>query len=170
MLSSAASKWGDHHEATGRGRGPLFKQAGVSNDVPTTSHIPGAHREAAIALELSSVSRRVLQFSEIPLRKLLLHFAAQDFHRVLPAWANDFDQADEKADGALVATLRAYADVDMNIVKAAQSLGVHPNTVYARLQRIFEITQLQATSFHALNDLLAVSDCLRRDARSITDS
>jgi PucR-like helix-turn-helix protein/diguanylate cyclase with GGDEF domain len=128
---------------------------GVSNDVPATSHIPGAHREAAIALELSSVSRRVLQFSEIPLRKLLLHFAAQDFHRVLPAWASDFHQADEKANGALVATLRVYADVDMNIVKAAQSLGVHPNTVYARLQRIFEITQLQATSFHALNDLLA---------------
>jgi PucR C-terminal helix-turn-helix domain/GGDEF-like domain len=143
---------------------------GVSNDVPATSHIPGAHREAAIALELSSVSRRVLQFSEIPLRKLLLHFAAQDFHRVLPAWANDFHQADEKADGALVATLRVYADVDMNIVKAAQSLGIHPNTVYARLQRIFEITQLQATSFHALNDLLAVSDCVRHDARSGTDS
>ena len=137
---------------------------GVSNDVPSTSHIPSAHREATTALELASVSQRVLQFSEIPLRKLLLHFAAQDFRRVLPAWANELHQADDKADGALVATLRAYANVDMNIVKAAQLLGVHPNTVYARLQRIFEITQLQATSFHALNDLLAVSDCVRRGA------
>ena len=143
---------------------------GVSNDVPSTSHIPSAHREASTALEFASVTQRVLQFSEIPLRKLLLHFAAQDFRRVLPAWTRDFYQADDKADGALVATLRAYANVDMNVLKAAQLLGVHPNTVYARLQRIFEITQLQATSFHALSDLLAVSDCVRRDTPSIADS
>jgi hypothetical protein len=142
---------------------------GVSNDVPSTSHIPAAHREATTALELASVSQRVLQFSEIPLRKLLLHFAAQDFRRVLPAWANDFHRADDKADGALITTLRAYADVDMNIVKAAHLLGVHPNTVYARLQRILEITQLQATSFHGLSDLMAVSDCVRRDAPSTID-
>jgi hypothetical protein len=137
---------------------------GVSNDVPSTSHIPSANREATAALELASVSQRVLQFSEIPLRKLLLHFAAQDFRRVLPAWTSDFYEADDKAGGALVATLRAYANVDMNILKAAQVLGVHPNTVYARLQRIFEITDLRATSFNALSDLLAVSDCVRRGA------
>jgi hypothetical protein len=137
---------------------------GVSSDVPSTSHVPSAYREATTALELASVSQRVLQFSEIPLRKLLLHFAAQDFRRVLPVWANDFYKADDKAGGALIATLRAYANVDMNILKTAQLLSVHPNTVYARLQRIFEITQLQATSFHALSDLLAVSDCVRRGA------
>jgi hypothetical protein len=134
---------------------------GVSNDVPSTSHIPSAHREAKTALELASVNQRVLQFSEIPLRDLLLHFAAQDFRRVLPLWTNDFYEANHKVGGTLVATLRAYAKVDMNILKAAHSLGVHPNTVYARLQRIFEITGLRATSFHALSDLLSVSDCMR---------
>lgn len=67
------------------------------------------------------------------------------------------------ADGALVATLRAYASVDMNILKAAQVLGRHPNSVYARLQRIFEIAGLRATSFAALSDLLTVSDCMPDD-------
>lgn len=47
----------------------------------------------------------------------------------------------------------------MNVLKAAQSLGVHPNTVYARLQRIFDISGLQARSFDALSDLLIVCDC-----------
>jgi PucR C-terminal helix-turn-helix domain/GGDEF-like domain len=137
---------------------------GMSNDVPSTSHIPAAHKEAATALELATVSKRVLQFSEIPLRDLLLHFAAPDFRRVLPAWSKDLHDADNKASGALVATLRAYANVDMNILKAAHLLGVHPNTIYARLQRILEISGLRATSFNALNDLLAVSDCMRRGA------
>ena len=141
---------------------------GVSNDVPSTSHIPTAYREAAAALELASVRQRVLQFSEIPLQRLLLHFAAEDFRRVLPAWTNEFYDADDNARGALVATLRAYASVDMNIVQAAQALGVHPNTVYARLQRIFDISGLQARSFNALTDLLIVCDCNRHGAVGIS--
>jgi PucR-like helix-turn-helix protein/diguanylate cyclase with GGDEF domain len=132
---------------------------GVSNDVPSTSHIPTAYREAATALELANVRRRIVQFSEIPLQRLLLHFAAEDFRRVLPAWANAFYEADDIAGGALVATLRAYASTDMNVLKAAQALGVHPNTVYARLQRIFDISGLQARSYDALTDLLIVCDC-----------
>jgi sugar diacid utilization regulator len=76
-----------------------------------------------------------------------------------PAWAPEFYAADDAARGALAATLRAYAGVDMNVLKAAQSLGVHPNTVYARLQRIFDISGLQARSFDALSDLLIVCDC-----------
>jgi purine catabolism regulator len=137
---------------------------GVSNDVPSTSHIPTGYREATTALELASVSRRVMQFSDIPLQRLLLHFAAEDFRRVLPAWTNEFYAADDNAGGALVATLRAYASVDMNVLKAAQVLDVHPNTIYARLQRVFDISGLQARSYNALTDLLIVCDCNRQGA------
>jgi hypothetical protein len=139
---------------------------GVSNDVPSTSHIPTAYREAVAALDLASVSQRIVQFSEIPLQRLLLHFAAEDFRRVLPAWTNAFYAADDHARGALVATLRAYANVDMNVLKAAQELGVHPNTIYARLERIFDVTGLQARSFNALSDLLIVCDCNRHGAEA----
>lgn len=134
---------------------------GVSNDVPSTSHIPTGYREAATALELASAGRRVVQFAEIPLQRLLLHFAAENFNRVLPAWTGDFHEADRAADGALSATLRAYAGADMNVLKAAQVLGMHPNTIYARLQRILDITGLQARSYGALTDLLIVCDCNR---------
>jgi hypothetical protein len=131
---------------------------GVSNDVPSTAHIPTAYQEATTALELANVSQRVVQFSEIPLRQLLLHFAAQDFGRVLPPWAAAFHAADAKANGALVETLRSYANVDMNILKSADLLGVHPNTIYARMQRIFDISGLQARSFNGLSDLLIICD------------
>jgi hypothetical protein len=141
---------------------------GVSNDVPATSHIPTAFREAAAALELASVAQRVVQISEIPLQRLLLHYAEQDIRRVLPPWANALYAADEKAGGALAATLRAYASVDMNILKAAEALSVHPNTVYARLQRIFDISGLQARSFNALSDLLIVCAC--RDAVGLSEA
>jgi sugar diacid utilization regulator len=101
---------------------------------------------------------------------LLLHFAAEDFRRVLPAWTNEFYDADDNAGGTLVATLRAYASVDMNVLKAAQALGVHPNTVYARLQRIFDISGLQARSYGALTDLLIVCNCNRHGAVGVSDA
>jgi sugar diacid utilization regulator len=137
---------------------------GISNDVPSTSHIPTAYREAGTALELASVSQRVMQFSAVPLRRLLLHFGAHDVRRVLPAWASAFYEADAKSNGALAATLRAYASADMNILKAAEALGVHANTVYARFQRVHSMSGLQPTSFEALSDLLVVCDCGRGDA------
>jgi sugar diacid utilization regulator len=134
---------------------------GVSNDVPSTSHIPGAFREADSALAMASVSQRVVQFAEIPLRQLLLHFGVPDLRRVLPSWVAQFHAADDKLDGALAASLRAYARFDMNILKAAYELGVHPNTLYARFERIHEISGLQPRSFNSLHDLLIVCDCGR---------
>jgi sugar diacid utilization regulator len=110
---------------------------------------------------MATVSQRVVQFAQIPLRQLLLHFGAPDLKRVLPAWAAQFHEADRKSDGALAGSLRAYASFDMNILKAADELGVHPNTLYARFERIHEISGLQPRSFNSLHDLLIVCDCGR---------
>ena len=135
---------------------------GLSNDVPSTSQIPTAYREALLALELAEVTHRVVHISEVPARRLMLHLAGDELQRVLPAWTHEFFLADDKLGGSLVATLRAYANADMNVLKAAQRLSVHPNTIYSRLQKILSITGLQARSYHALTELLIVADCRRR--------
>ena len=135
---------------------------GVSNDVPSTSQIPNAHREALLALELADVTNRVVQFSGIPARRLLMHLAGEEFQRALPAWAEKFILADKKSGGVLVATLRAYANADMNVLKAAEDLSVHPNTIYARMQKIIDMTEQDARSYHALTELLIVADCSSR--------
>jgi sugar diacid utilization regulator len=137
---------------------------GVSNDVPSTSQIPNAYKEAVLALELADVSDRVVQFSGIPSRRLLMHLAGEEFQRALPAWAGKFIAADDKVGGVLVATLRAYADANMNVLKAAESLSVHPNTIYARMQRILDITELDARTYHALSELLIVAECAPRSS------
>jgi sugar diacid utilization regulator len=78
---------------------------------------------------------------------------------VLPAWATEFYAADDRARGILIATARAYASADMNVLRAAQALGVHPNTVYARFQRIVDVSGLQPCEFSALAQLLLIADC-----------
>jgi len=129
---------------------------GVSNDVPSTSQIPAAYREAQVALDLADVSQRVVQLSEIPVQQLLLYLAGEQFQRVLPAWANGFFHAEEKSRGILSATLQAYANANMNVLKAAQILDIHPNTIYSRMQKIHDLTGLDPKSYHALTELLTV--------------
>lgn len=81
--------------------------------------------------------------------------------RTLPSWDTDFLAADKKMDGALTATLEAYADADMNVLKAAQRLNIHANTLYARLKRIRDATGLDARSYRQFTDLLLVAECRR---------
>ncbi len=134
---------------------------GVSNDVPATALIPNAHRQALLALELASVSDRVVQFSEISARRLMLHIAGDELQQVTPPWVSEFVRLDEKLCGALLATVRAYADADMNVLKTAEALSVHPNTVYSRFQKLLDATGLDVRSYHALTELLIVADCAR---------
>lgn len=132
---------------------------GLSSDAPSTSHIRRALHEARLALDFASVSRRVMPYGEIPFRQLVAHHAREAIRSALPAWLPDLQAADRKARGALSATLFAYAGADMNTLKAAKDLGVHPNTVYARMQRIGEITGRNALQYHDLTELLLVLEC-----------
>ena len=131
---------------------------GVSSDVSSTSQIPTAHRQALLALRVTSLTRRVVKFAAIPLRQLMIHLAGEELQRLLPPWTSDFYQADDRLAGALSATLRAYAEADMNVLKAAARLDVHPNTIYARMDRIRDVTGLNARGYYALTDLITVAD------------
>lgn len=135
---------------------------GVSDDALATALIPNAYRQASAAFEVSSVGRRVVRFSNIPLRLLMRHFAGEPFRRVLPAWASAYVDADDRMKGALTRTLAAYAEASMNVLAAARALGLHPNTLYARFERITAVTGRDPRRFHALSELLIV--CETRDA------
>jgi sugar diacid utilization regulator len=79
----------------------------------------------------------------------------------VPAWAAELLAADDRARGALVDTLRAYADADMSVLGAARALGVHANTIYARFERIEDVTGLDARRYRALDELLLAVDVAR---------
>lgn len=131
---------------------------GVSADAPATALIPKALHEAELALDLADARRRVVKYSDIPLRELLLHLAEGNVRSALPAWTQSLLNADKKSKGKLSSTLHGYGDADMNVLKAAKALEVHPNTIYARMQKIRDVTGLDPTRFNALNELLLALD------------
>jgi len=134
---------------------------GISTDQPSTSFIPKALHEATVALDFASVAERVVQYSDLPIRRLLLHRAADYVQSALPAWITQLAEVDAKARGALIQSLRALADADMNVQQAARALDVHPNTLYARMQRMNDVTGLDCQRYHDLTELLLAADCLR---------
>ena len=47
----------------------------------------------------------------------------------------------------------------MNALKTAKSLSLHPNTIYARMQKIADITGRNPLAYNALTELLLATDC-----------
>ncbi len=131
---------------------------GVSSDVPSTSFIPMAHAQAGMALEAASLIQPVLQFAQVRLRQLLLRQASDSLRHAVPRWTSDFLSADRRLRGALQISLNCYADSNMNLQKTAACLGVHANTLYARFQKIEDLTGLDPRNFHALNEMLLILD------------
>lgn len=144
---------------------PLLRQVGpaavigLSNDVPSTSHVPRAASEAQLALDFADVAKRVMRYSHIPFRQMLVTRARASVQSALPAWLDAFTTGDRKSRGSLSATLRAYADADMNVLRTAQALNLHPNTIYARMRRIRELTGLDPLNYHALTEMLLATEC-----------
>ena len=138
-----------------------FLFVGVSSDAPSTSFIPKAFEEAKSALDFASDKNRLVLIAKVPVRELVLRVARDHVQSSLPPWIDDYLQADDRARRALTQTLRAYADNDMNVSKAAKKLGVHPNTIYNRFERIGDLTGLDALRFNGLTELLLAADCRR---------
>ena len=134
---------------------------GISGDHPSTAFLPRALSQATMALDLASVTSRVVEFSGLPVRDLLVLHGAGTVRGIPPAWIGTLASADANAAGNLIATLRAFADCDMNMQKAARQMGKHPNTLYARLERIRDITGLDGQRYRDLTELLLAADCWR---------
>ncbi len=130
---------------------------GLSNDAPSTAHIPRALSEARFALEHANVGMRVMRASDIAFRQIVVSKARDEVQSALPPWIDTFLKADMK--GRLASTVRAYADCDMNVLKSAKQLDVHPNTIYARMQKIEDLTGLDPLSYHPLTEMLLALDC-----------
>ena len=132
--------------------GPIV-HIGLSADVVATARIPAALAQAELALSLADDRHRVAAFAAIPLRRVLVRVAERELRPLLPDWAGPYLEADR----SFTRTLDAYADCDMNVLKTAKRLRVHPNTIYARFERIEELSGLDPRRYHALGELLTVA-------------
>jgi hypothetical protein len=129
-------------------------RVGVSPDVVEIAHLPQALEEAQIALEFASDTQPLLHFSDIDLPELLVRRADHVAVRLIPEWACHFNSTEDDLPRELSRTIRAFADSSLNVKQTAQRLGVHPNTVYFRLNRIKKLTGIDPRTYSGTSLLL----------------
>jgi sugar diacid utilization regulator len=140
--------------------GALFRsqrvrlRAGVSSVCDGLSELARGYGEAARALRHAGDDAAVVALQDVALLDYLASDADDTARRLIPAGARQLAEADRDQSGALVRTLRAYADCDLNVARTAQRLTVHPNTVHYRLGRVATLTGRDPRRFDDLSELL----------------
>jgi hypothetical protein len=118
-------------------------RAGVSTSCATLAELGRGYVEARRAL--SHATEGVVVLEDIPLFDYLAATADETAHLLLPPGMDKLSP--------LAETLRAYADCDLNVARAAELLNVHANTVHYRLRRVQELTGRDPRRFSELVEL-----------------
>jgi hypothetical protein len=117
-------------------------RAGVSTPCGSLGELGRGYVEARRALGHAAP---VALLEDIPLFDYLAATADETAHLLLPPGIDKLSP--------LAETLRAYADCDLNVARAAELLNVHANTVHYRLRRVQELTGRDPRRFSELVEL-----------------
>jgi hypothetical protein len=124
----------------GRQTPALRLAIGVSTVHLGLHEVPEAYAEAQAAREALGTGEGVLALSLLTAFEYLVLREAQTAQRLIRPEVKRFVAEDAANGGALIATLVAYAEADLNAKTAAERLHLHVNTAYYRLERIAERT------------------------------
>lgn len=117
--------------------------------------VPAAYDEACLALESLRGVPGFLSLANVDaLDYLMLRAGHTAAWRLIPEPIREFVSDELAGDRALVDTLLAFVDCDLNVKRAAEQLYVHPNTAHYRLDRIAEQTQCSLRRFEDLEQLI----------------
>jgi PucR C-terminal helix-turn-helix domain/GGDEF-like domain len=135
-------------------RDGMLLAVGVSTPARDVSELPRAYAEARGALECVAEGGGVAALPRLSPFEYLARRADPTARRLVDARLDAFLGDDRERGGVLIATIRAFADADLNLRVTAEKLQVHPNTVQYRLGRVEERTGRNPRHIADLRDML----------------
>jgi sugar diacid utilization regulator len=134
---------------------------GVSTVHAGLHEVPEAYAEAQSARDALGTAHGVLALPRLTAFEYLVLREARTAQRLIRPEVRDFVIQDAAAGGALIATLVAYAEADLNAKTAAERLHLHVNTAYYRLERIADRTGYDLRKLTDVVELLIAIRLLR---------
>jgi hypothetical protein len=130
---------------------------GVS--VPTTgfASVQRAYLEAALSLSYSSPARPIVSLADLSAFECALLGADATTREVIASKGDALNGLPDGDRAAAIELIRAFSDADLNVSRAALALGVHPNTVRYRLERVAATTGHDPRTFAGLVELVCIS-------------
>jgi hypothetical protein len=127
---------------------------GVSTLASGIGDLPRAYAEARASAELVCDGGGMAALPRLSTFDYFLMRADDTARRLVDTRVRAFVEEDHARGDALIETIRAFAEADLNPRLAAEHLWVHPNTVQYRLKRIEERTGRNPRNISDLLDLL----------------
>jgi len=114
------------------------------------------YRDALLALSYASTDEPVLALSELGSLQSAVAGADLATRQVIASHAARFAALPEETQALIAETVRAFAAASLNVSAAASDLGLHPNTLRYRLERIADQTGHDPRTFAGLAELVCV--------------
>ncbi len=155
-----------HADALRRARDAALAARGVDIRIGIGAACAGfagvaqAHREASLALSYTSASRPMIALSDLSPLECALVGADAGARALIAAKGARLRALGDAERTSAIATVRAFAHADLNVNRAARALGIHPNTVRYRLERIATATGHDPRTFPGLVDLVCILETL----------
>jgi hypothetical protein len=141
--------------ATGEAAGDHIR-IGLGGPGVGAESVARSHRDALLSLSYASSSRPVVALSELGSLQSALAGADLATRQVIAAHAARFAALPEATQVSIAESVRAFAAASLNVTAAADHLGVHPNTLRYRLERIADQTGHDPRDFAGLVELVCV--------------
>jgi sugar diacid utilization regulator len=116
--------------------------AGVGGPCRGVSQLPQACEAALFALRCARRAGGVVIFDDLGVIEYLTVSADPTARGLARRLSDPLAAEQERRGNALIRTFSTYLDCDMNVVRTAATLGLHPNTIRHRLDRIDSLTGL----------------------------
>ena len=129
---------------------------GISVPSQGFASVQQAYREATLSLTYTSASRPIVSLYELSSLESAVIGATATTKAVIASKGNSLRALSTERSRERVDTIRAIADANLNVTKAAAQMHVHPNTVRYRLQQIATKTGHDPRTLTGLVDLICI--------------
>jgi hypothetical protein len=116
--------------------------------------IPAAYREAGEARAMLGGNAGTVALPAMTAFGYIVRQSGPTAQRLLAPALTAFVAEDHANGGTLLDTLRAYADADLNVKRAAEQLQIHVNTAHYRLAKVEERTGVDLRRINDVIELL----------------
>jgi len=129
---------------------------GVSVPSQGFASVQQAYREAALSLSYTSPSRPIVSLDDLSSLECALVGATASTKAIIASKGDNLRTLPGEDLAVAVETIRAFSKADLNVVRAAEQMHVHPNTVRYRLQQIATKSGHDPRTFRGLVDLICI--------------
>jgi len=135
--------------------------AGIGGPCRGLAEVPRAYEHALLALRHARNVGGVVALEDVGTFPYLLSSADPAARQLSTRRAERLRAEDARCHGLLARTFTVYVDCNLNVIQAANKLGLHPNTIRSRLAKVERLTGLDTRRITDVMELVTVINLSR---------